>query len=66
LGPDYLRPEEEQWLKWHDGGEERFLANRGINIEIDDDREEGRAILRDIIAGNLEVLELDSLTWLPT
>jgi hypothetical protein len=50
-GPDCLRSEEEQWLKFHDGDEERFLANRGLNIDVDEDREEGRAILRDIIAG---------------
>ncbi|KAJ5558268.1 hypothetical protein N7535_008482 [Penicillium sp. DV-2018c] len=50
-GPNYLREEEEEWLEFHDGGEEKFLANRGLNIDDKKDRAEGRAILRDIIAG---------------
>lgn len=38
--------EEENWLKVHFGGEFNFLMAFGLNIYKDEDREEGRAIMR--------------------
>ncbi|KAL6402748.1 hypothetical protein AUP68_14084 [Ilyonectria robusta] len=50
VGP--LSTEEKQWLKKHWGGEFRFLASHGLNINKEEDREEGRIILRAILAGS--------------
>ncbi|RTE67980.1 hypothetical protein BHE90_017643, partial [Fusarium euwallaceae] len=50
VGP--LSTEEKQLLKKHWGGEFRFLASHGLNINKEDDREEGRIILRAILAGS--------------
>ncbi|KAH7109585.1 hypothetical protein B0J13DRAFT_682403 [Dactylonectria estremocensis] len=41
-----------QWLKKHWGSEFRFLASDGLNINKEEDREEGRSILRAILAGS--------------
>ncbi|KAH7110438.1 hypothetical protein EDB81DRAFT_873840 [Dactylonectria macrodidyma] len=40
------------WLKKHWGSEFRFLASDGLNINKEEDREEGRSILRAILADN--------------
>lgn len=48
----HLSTEEKQWLKEHWGGEFRFLANHGLSIYKEEDREEGRTILRAIMAGD--------------
>ncbi|KAH7109127.1 hypothetical protein EDB81DRAFT_863335 [Dactylonectria macrodidyma] len=45
-----LQPAE--WLKKHWGSEFRFLASDGLNINKEEDREEGRSILRAILAGS--------------
>lgn len=45
-----LSTEEKQWLKDHYDGEFKFLASYGLNINKDEDREEGRTILRAILA----------------
>ncbi|KAH7113672.1 hypothetical protein B0J13DRAFT_515379 [Dactylonectria estremocensis] len=50
VGP--LSTEEKQWLKKQWGGEFRFLASHGLNINKEEDREEGRIILRAILAGS--------------
>ncbi|KAI1071507.1 hypothetical protein LB507_005411, partial [Fusarium sp. FIESC RH6] len=43
---------EKHWLKDHWGGEFQFLMSHGLNINKEDDREEGRSILRAIMAGS--------------
>jgi len=45
-----LSDEEKQWLKKHWDGEFKFLASHGLSIYKDEDREEGRIILRAIMA----------------
>ncbi|CAG7558039.1 unnamed protein product [Fusarium equiseti] len=45
-----LTTEEKQWLKNHWGNEFKFLMSHGLNINKEDDREEGRSILRAIMA----------------
>lgn len=44
--------EEKQWLKQHFGNEFKFLTQYGLKIYDDEDREEGRLILRAIMAGS--------------
>ncbi|KAF4984518.1 hypothetical protein FZEAL_314 [Fusarium zealandicum] len=51
-GPQLLSTEEKQWLKRHWGSEFKFLASYGLSIYKEDDREEGRATLRAIIAAS--------------
>ncbi|KAH7114157.1 hypothetical protein B0J13DRAFT_681628 [Dactylonectria estremocensis] len=51
-GQDLQPAEEMQWLKKHWGSEFRFLASDGLNINKEEDREEGRSILRAILAGS--------------
>ncbi|KAJ5550208.1 hypothetical protein N7461_004906 [Penicillium sp. DV-2018c] len=41
-----LTPAEKQWLKKHYGNEFKFLRSHGLSIYKDEDREEGRSILR--------------------
>jgi hypothetical protein len=50
VGP--LTSEEKQWLKNHWGNEFKFLMSHDLNINKDEDREEGRSILRAIMAGS--------------
>ncbi|RBR11205.1 uncharacterized protein FIESC28_09089 [Fusarium coffeatum] len=50
VGP--LTTEEKQFLKDHWGNEFKFLMSHGLNINKDDDREEGRVVLRAIMAGS--------------
>ncbi|KAJ4006020.1 hypothetical protein NW752_001265 [Fusarium irregulare] len=50
VGP--LTTEEKQWLKDHWGSEFKFLMSHGLDISKEDDREEGRSILRAIMAGS--------------
>lgn len=45
-----LSAEEKRWLKEHWGGEFKFLASYGLNIYKEEDREEGRVILRAMMA----------------
>lgn len=45
-----LSSEEKQWLKINWGGEFKFLASHGLSIYKEEDREEGRIILRAILA----------------
>lgn len=47
-----LSTEEKRWLKKHWGGEFKFLARHGLSIYKEEDREEGRIILRAILAGD--------------
>jgi hypothetical protein len=47
--PAYTAKEKE-WLKRHWDGEFKFLAAYGLSIYDEDDREEGRAIARAMIA----------------
>ena len=47
-----LTAKEKQWLKDHWGNEFKFLMSHGLNVNKDDDREEGRTILRAIMAGS--------------
>jgi hypothetical protein len=44
-----LTNEEKAWLKTHYGGEFKFLQTYGLSIYRDEDREEGRRILRSIL-----------------
>lgn len=44
-----LSSEEKAWLKRHSGNEYRFLQTYGLSIYKDEDREEGRAILRTLM-----------------
>ncbi|KAH7151668.1 hypothetical protein B0J13DRAFT_522014 [Dactylonectria estremocensis] len=44
-----LTPGEVEWLKKHYGSEFKFLQSHGLSIYKDEDREEGRAILRAIV-----------------
>ncbi|KAI1098257.1 hypothetical protein F4804DRAFT_338386 [Jackrogersella minutella] len=44
-------PAEKQWLKHHYGGEFKFLLTHGLKIDKDEDREEGRRLLRALIEG---------------
>ncbi|KAL5366367.1 hypothetical protein BJX96DRAFT_31768 [Aspergillus floccosus] len=49
-------PAEKAWLKTHWGNEYRFLLSHGLSIYKNEDREEGRAILRALMSndGDLE------------
>lgn len=45
--------EERDWLKKHFDGEFKFLREYGLSIYKDEDREEGRQILRALMEGDL-------------
>lgn len=54
--------EEKAWLKKHYGGEFRFLLSYGLKIHNEEDREEGKAILRRLM--QREILDkYDDLVW---
>ncbi|KAH6687750.1 hypothetical protein F5X68DRAFT_261113 [Plectosphaerella plurivora] len=48
VGP--LTEAEREWLKKHYGNEFHFLGSYGLSIYKDDDREEGRRILRGLMS----------------
>ena len=43
---------EKEWMKQHYGGEFKFLRAYGLKIYDEEDREEGRQILRSMMAGD--------------
>ena len=45
-----LTSEEKAWLNEHWGGEFKFLAAYGLSIYKEEDREEGRRIVRGMMA----------------
>ncbi|RYP81276.1 hypothetical protein DL770_005942 [Monosporascus sp. CRB-9-2] len=47
-----LSAEEKQWLKKNWGGEFKFLASHGLSINKEEDRQEGRIILRAMLASS--------------
>lgn len=54
---DPLTQEEKQFLAKHYGGEFKFLMTHGLNIHKEEDREEGRRILRAVMAGSEDEAE---------
>lgn len=46
IGEQLYTTEEKQWLKKHYGGEFKFLLVQGLSIYDEEDRAEGRAIMR--------------------
>ncbi|MDI1488026.1 MAG: hypothetical protein OHK93_007300 [Ramalina farinacea] len=46
--------EEKHWLKKHFDGEFKFLRDYGLSIYKDEDREEGRQLLRALMEGDLD------------
>lgn len=51
-GPEPYMAHEKAWLKQHWGSEFKFLQAHGLSIYKDEDREEGREIVRAILAQN--------------
>lgn len=47
-----LTSEETAWLNKHYGGEFHFLNSYGLRITSDDDREEGRRIMRALMSAD--------------
>ncbi|KAK4227140.1 hypothetical protein QBC38DRAFT_199658 [Podospora fimiseda] len=47
-------PEEKHWLEVNWGGEFKFLMVHGLKIHNEEDREEGRQIVRTILADDKE------------
>jgi hypothetical protein len=48
-GSHLYKPEERKFLKSEYGGEYKFLRQNGLSIHKDEDREQGRAILRSVM-----------------
>lgn len=48
---------ENQWLKKYYGGEFHFLRDHGLNIHKEEDREEGRSLMRQLMSNDMIEME---------